>query len=58
MRTHTLLLVVVALLAHRTEAETPIVGTARVIDGDTIEIHGVQIRLHGIDTPKAARSAP
>jgi len=34
-------------------AEVPIVGTASVIDGDTIEIHGTRIRLHGIDAPES-----
>ena len=29
-----------------------IVGTASVIDGDTIDIHGERIRLHGIDSPE------
>ncbi len=30
-----------------------LVGTANVIDGDTIEIHGKRIRLHGIDAPES-----
>ena len=34
-------------------APAPIVGVASVIDGDTIEIHSVRIRLHGIDAPES-----
>lgn len=29
-----------------------VTGTASVIDGDTIDIHGERIRLHGIDSPE------
>lgn len=32
---------------------TGLAGTATVIDGDTIEIHGEPIRLKGFDTPEA-----
>lgn len=34
-------------------AAEPIVGTASVIDCDTIEIHGTRIRLHGIYSPES-----
>ena len=30
-----------------------LVGTATVIDGDTIDIHGQRIRFHGIDAPES-----
>jgi endonuclease YncB( thermonuclease family) len=30
----------------------PVTGSARVIDGDSLEIAGVRVRLHGIDAPE------
>lgn len=35
------------------ESTQNLAGTASVIDGDTIEIRGKRIRLHGIDTPES-----
>lgn len=31
-------------------------GVARVIDGDTIDIHGTRVRLNGIDAPEAKQT--
>ena len=33
----------------------PLVGRASVIDGDTIDIRGARIRLHGVDAPESTQ---
>lgn len=47
--------IVIALFWFPAVAQ-PIVGKARVIDGDTIDIAGQRIRLHGIDTPESEQT--
>ncbi|MXY32878.1 MAG: thermonuclease family protein [Boseongicola sp. SB0664_bin_43] len=34
-------------------AQDLVSGPARVIDGDTVEVQGVRIRMHGIDAPES-----
>src|SRR5471030_1179789 len=53
MTARALFLLMVALLSLPALAAEPLVGTASVVDGDTIEIHGQRIRLHGIDAPES-----
>ncbi len=45
------LAITLCLLA--TPALADVAGVASVIDGDTIEVHGQRIRLHGIDAPES-----
>lgn len=43
------------LLSLSAAAGAATVGTASVIDGDTLDIHGQRFRLHGIDAPESAQ---
>ena len=52
LRTACIAIITVALAAGIAGAQDSITGQARVIDGDTIVIHGLRIRLQGIDTPE------
>jgi endonuclease YncB( thermonuclease family) len=36
-------------------AQDTVAGRASVVDGDSLEIHGIPIRLHGIDAPESGQ---
>ncbi|MFW6076389.1 MAG: thermonuclease family protein [Hyphomicrobiales bacterium] len=46
---------VTALLVPQHAGSRELVGRATVIDGDTLDIRGERLRLHGIDAPEAGQ---
>ena len=48
--------IVLSAVALSWSVHADVSGRARVIDGDTIEVNGDRIRLHGIDAPESAQT--
>jgi endonuclease YncB( thermonuclease family) len=42
--------------ARGREGSAAIIGQARVVDGDTVDVAGVRVRLEGIDAPEAGQT--
>ncbi|WP_375572182.1 thermonuclease family protein [Seohaeicola saemankumensis] len=51
-----LLIFAVGLLIASLAMAGSVTGTIRVIDGDTIEVAGTRVRLHGIDAPESSQT--
>jgi endonuclease YncB( thermonuclease family) len=52
----TLLFAIVSVLPIEAESETITSAATRVIDGDTLTLNSIRIRLHGIDAPETNQS--
>jgi len=53
---HFIVILFLASIGQPAKAQPILAGLASVIDGDTIEIKGQRIRLHGIDAPESRQS--
>ena len=51
------LALVAFLLATSPALAETVTGTPRIVDGDTLEISGTMIRLHGVDAPEVSQPA-
>lgn len=56
MRTRWIPVLPIAIFVAACEPQVTISGTARVIDGDSLEIAATSIRLHAVDAPEGRQS--
>lgn len=47
---------IITITAPAFADEVRIIGTARVLDGDTVSLGAVRVRLHGIDAPEGGQT--
>ena len=47
---------ILVLLAFATPSLAGVQGVIRVIDGDTLDVGGIRVRLHGIDAPEVGQT--
>jgi endonuclease YncB( thermonuclease family) len=52
---HRSLVILMFLLGSSAAFANDLVGQASIIDGDTLEIHGIRVRLWGIDAPESSQ---
>lgn len=56
MRALILMMAICCVVPTLSRSGEPLAGVATVIDGDTLEVRGERIRLHGIDAPERAQA--
>jgi endonuclease YncB( thermonuclease family) len=53
LRTNAIASLAILMVANNIALSSDVSGQASIIDGDTLEIHGMRVRLWGIDAPES-----